>query len=79
MDMLSLNINKIEIMYPKPRIMLGVDEVRRALLRVKKGKQPGLDKLKVEIYKSLTCSERLVTHLTEAYNAVLEDGTVPAK
>ena len=48
---------------------------------MKKGKQPGPDKLKGEIYKSLKDSERLVMHLTEAYrlNAVLEDGTVPEK
>ena len=45
--MLSGNINKIEVMYPMPNIMLGVDEVRGALGRVQKGKQPGPDKLKV--------------------------------
>ena len=55
-----------------PKIILGVDEVRGALGRVKKGKQPGPDELKGEIYKSLKGSERLVMHLTEAYNTVLE-------
>ena len=52
MDMLSGNINKIEVMYPMPNIMLGVDEVRGALGRVKKGKQPGPDKLKGRFIKA---------------------------
>ena len=49
---------------------------------MKKGKQPGwLDQInsKGEIYKSLKDSEKFVIHLTEAYNAVLEDGTVLEK
>ena len=72
-------INKTEVMYPMPKMMLGVDEVRGALGRVKKGKQPGPDKLKGEIYKSLKDNERLVEHSTEAYKAILEDGTVLEK
>ena len=79
MDMLSGNINKTEVIYPMPKIVLDVDDVRRALGKVKKGKQPGPDKLKGEIFKSLKDSEKLVIHLTEAYNAVLEDGTVTEK
>ena len=59
--------------------MLDVDDVRRALGKVKKGKQPGPDKLKGEMYKRLKDNEKLVIHLTEAYNAVLEEGTVPEK
>ena len=70
MDMLSGNIKKTEILYPMIKIMLGVDEVRGALRRVKKGKQPGPDKLNWEIYKSLKDSERLVMHLTETYIAI---------
>ena len=77
MDMLSGNINKTEVIYPMPKI---VDDVRRALGKVvKKGKQPGPDKLKGDMYKSLKDNEKLVIHLTEAYNAVLEEGTVPEK
>ena len=56
-----------------------MDDVRRALGKVKKGKQPGPDKLKGEMYKSLKDNEKLVIRLTEAYNAVLEEGTVPEK
>ena len=62
-----------------PKIVLDVDDVRKALGKVKKGKQPGPDKLKGEIYKSLKDNEKFVIHLTEAYNAVLEEGTVPEK
>ena len=54
-------------MYPMPKIMLGVDEVRGALRRLRKGKQPAPYKLKGEIYKSLKDIERLVMNLTEAY------------
>ena len=79
MDMLSGNINKTEVMYPMPKIVLDVDDVRRALGKVKKGKLPGPDKLKGEIYKTLKDNEKLVIHLTKANNAVLEDGTVPEK
>ena len=67
------------VIYPMPKIMLGVDEVRGALGRVKKGKQPGPDKLNREIYNSLEDGERLVMHLIEACNAVLEDVPVPDK
>ena len=45
MDKLSGNTNKTEVMYPMPKIVLDVDDVRRALGKVKKGKQPGPDKL----------------------------------
>ena len=76
MDMLSGNINKTEVMYPMPKIVLDMDDVRRALGKVQKGKQPGPDKLKGEMYKTLKDNEKLVIHLTEAYNAVLEEGTV---
>ena len=63
--LLSGSINKTEVMYPMPKIVLVVDDVRRALGKMKKGKQPGwLDQ---------------INHLTEAYNAVLEDGTVLEK
>ena len=79
MDMLSGNINKTEVMYPMPKIVLGVYDVRGALGKVKKGKQPGPDKLKGEIYKSPKDCENLVIYLTEAYNVILEDGTVPEK
>ena len=65
------------VIYPMPEIMLGVDEVRGALGRVKKGKQPGPDKLNREIYNSLEDGERLVMHLIEA--CVLEDVPVPDK
>ena len=70
--MLSGSINKTEVIYPMPKIVLDVDDVRRALGKVKKRKQPGPDKLKGEMYKSLKDNEKLVIHLTEAYNAVLE-------
>ena len=48
MDMLSGNINKTEVMYPIPKMVLGVNDVRGALGKVKKGKQPGPDKLNGE-------------------------------
>ena len=35
--------NKTDVMYPMPKIMFGVDEVRGALGREKNGKQPGPD------------------------------------
>ena len=40
MDMPSGNINKTEVMFQMPKIVLDVDDVRRALGKVKKGKQP---------------------------------------
>ena len=66
-------------MYSMPKIVLRVEDVRVALGKVKNRKQPGPHKLKGEIYKCLNDSEKLVIHLAEAYNAVLEDGTVPEK
>ena len=36
-------------MYIMPKIVLVVDDVRRALGKVKKGKQPGPDKLKEDL------------------------------
>ena len=77
MDMLSGKIKKCEVLFPMPRIELKVEEVARALEKLKKGKQPGPDRLKGEIYSSLRDSERLVLYLTHAYNAVLNDGTDP--
>ena len=52
MDMLSENINKTEVMYQMPQIVLGVDDVRGALGKVKKGKQPGPNKLKGRFIKA---------------------------
>ena len=52
MDMLSGNINKTEVMYRISKIMLGMDEVTGALGRMKKGKQPGPDKLKGRFMKA---------------------------
>ena len=46
--MLSGNINKTEVVYPMPKIMLGVDELRGALGRVK-GRQPGKLKINYQI------------------------------
>ena len=60
-----------------PRVSLLSDEVRGALGKVKRGKQPGPDGIKGEIYRCLQDSERLVAKLTGAYNAILEDGMVP--
>ena len=77
MDMLSGTIKKCEVLFPMPRIELTIEEVARALEKLKKGKQPGPDRLKGEIYSSLKDSEKLVLYLTHAYNVVLNDGTVP--
>ena len=80
MDMLSGNIERTEVIHVMPRIVLVADEVKGALGILKKGKQPGPDKLKGEIiYRSLKDSESLVIRLTEAYNKVFEGGTVPEK
>ena len=77
MDMLSGTIKKCEVLFPMPGIGLKIEEVARALEKSKKGKQPGPDRLKGEIYSSLRDSKKLVLYLTHAYNAVLNDGTVP--
>ena len=77
MDMMSGTINKCEILFPMPRMEIHIKEVVEALGRIKKGKQPGPDRLKDEIYRGLKGSEKLVLYLTQAYNAVLNEGIVP--
>ena len=77
MDKLSGTIKKCEVLFRMPRIKLKIEEVARAFEKLKKGKQPGPDGLKGEIYSRLKDSEKLVLYLTHAYNAVLNDGTVP--
>ena len=75
--MMSGTIKKCEILFPMPRIEIKTKEVLEALGRIKKGKQPGPGRLKGEIYMGLKKSEKLVLYLTQAYNAVLTEGTVP--
>ena len=66
MDTLSGTIDRSEVVYPMPKIILLSDEVRVALGKVKTGKQPGPDGIKGEIYRYLQDSERLVAKLTGA-------------
>ena len=77
MDMMSGTIKKCEILFPMPRKEIKIKEVAEALGRIKKGEQPGPDRLKGEIYMGLKKSEKLVLYLTQAYNAVPTEGTVP--
>ena len=77
MDMLSGTIKTYEILFIMPRIELKITEIEKALGRIKKGKQPGPDRLKGKIYRSIKESEKLVLYLTQAYNAVLNEETVP--
>ena len=77
MDMMSGTIKKCEILFPMPRIEIKIKEVVEALGGIKKKKQPGPDRIKGEIYSGLKESEKLVLYLTQAYNTVLNEGTVP--
>ena len=53
MDMMSGAIKKCEILFPMPKMEIKIKEVVEALGRIKKGKQPGPDRLKGEIYMGL--------------------------
>ena len=77
MDMMSGTIKKCVILFPMPKIEIKIKEVVNAIGRIKKGKQLGPDRLKGEIYMGLKRNEKLVLYLTQAYNAVLTEGTVP--
>ena len=59
------------------RIKIKIKEIVEALGRIKKWKQPGPNILKREIHRGLNKSEKLVLYLTQAYNALLNEGTVP--
>ena len=67
MDVLSGRIDRSEVVYPMPKISLLSDEVSGALGKVKRGKQPGPDGIKGEIYRCWQDSKMLVAKLTEAY------------
>ena len=54
-------------------VVFTVDEVRNVL----GGKQPGPDKLKGELYKSIMGSDELVRRLTMAYNVVIDSRVLP--
>ena len=76
MDM-SGTIKKCEILFPMPRTEIKIKEVVEALERIKKWKHPGPDRLKGKIYRGLNECEKLILYLTQAYNAVLNEGMVP--
>ena len=52
-------------------------EVQKKLLSVKSGKQPGIDKIRGEIYKWIVSSEMCTEKITMAMNKVMEVGIVP--
>ena len=54
-------------------------EVKEQMSKIKKGRQPGPDKLKPEIYKWVQSSEASISILTECMNGVLRDSEIPEK
>ena len=54
-------------------------EVKKALLKLKDGKQLGPNKIKGEIYKWMASSNTCVDGITKAMNLMMENGRVPAE
>ena len=56
------------------RVEFGVEDVIKRIKSCKKGKQPGMDGIRGEIYRALEESEVCVSRMVEAYNRVLKEG-----
>ena len=55
-------------------IVVNKEEVKKAVRRMKSGKQPGIDGIKAEVYKWMLESEVCVNAMCKYYNDVLEKG-----
>jgi len=69
---------KLEIT-PKPmrKIEVKQDDVIKQLKKLKTGKSPGPDGLKVELYKELSKSQKFMSNMVESINRQLEEETIP--
>ena len=74
MDMLRGRIAMPQLKSYIEKTKMEQQEVKKALLKLKDGKQPGPNKIKGEIYKWMASSNTCVDGITKAMNLMMENG-----